>query len=605
MRLRSLAISLLLICPIFVYAANFAYERDIDFKAVRQETPIWIPLDAHALLERIQGYGIFDSHGNSVPMNQINESVNLLRDAVIDEVPAPAATLPMTRIKEMLDGNPETAFQPQTSKEVTFRFHFPIAVAPTNLVFQIASGRVEHIRVRIGKSAASLHDAFVGTPWGTDVVLSGELTNYMEVTLRTEQGVLRIAEAQLLVPSTKLLIRAQPNEHYVLRYGTHDVVKALDHTVFTDIHAEDAHLGPVRLMAGTPDIDHDGISDTLDNCPTISNSAQSDRDGDTIGDACDNAPSVPNTKQNDQDKDGIGDGQDNCPFTENPDQQDNDFNGIGWACDDADGDGVMNSKDNCVGLANADQRDLNHNGVGDLCEDDRDRDGVPAIVDNCKTTTNPDQSDQDRDGIGDLCDDCVLQYDPRQLDRNHDGVGDVCEQAIKKTALPDGDGDGIADEKDNCINVQNVDQSDRDGDGRGDRCDNCTTLQNADQQDSDHNGIGDTCTDSDGDSILDPYDNCIAYANPEQSDKNQNGIGDPCDDDDGDRIENARDNCPFDANQMQKDEDQDGIGNVCDHSDDRWSEQRPWLLYGSMTAIILALSGFGALILKKSSKLQG
>lgn len=602
MRHRSLLIALLFISPMVIHAASFAYERDIVFETIQEETPIWIPLDAHALVERMEGYEVFDADNNSVPVNQINETINLLKDAVIDQAPAAAATVPVTRIEDMIDGNPATVFQPITSKDVTFRFHFPIAITPTNLVYQIASGRVEHIRVRIGTSTASMHDAFVGTPRGTSVVLSGELTNYMEVTLQTEQGVLRIAEAQLLAPSSKLLIRAQPQEHYVLRYGSRDLVHKIDHSVFADIHAKNAHLGPVRLTTGTPDTDNDGISDTLDNCPTVVNPTQTDRDGDTIGDACDNAPSVPNTKQNDKDRDGIGDGQDNCPSVANPDQEDNDFNGIGWVCDDADGDGAMNSKDNCVGLSNANQRDLDNNGIGDLCEDDRDQDGVPAIIDNCKTTKNPDQMDQDRDGIGDVCDDCMYQYDPQQLDRNQDGIGDACAHVEEKTILHDDDGDGVPDSVDNCVSVRNADQKDDDGDGRGDRCDNCPTLQNADQRDSDHNGVGDVCTDSDGDSILDPYDNCIAYANLDQNDKNQNGIGDPCDDDDGDRVENARDNCPFDANRMQGDEDQDGVGNACDHSDDRWSEKRPWLLYGSMTAIIIALSGFGALIMKKSSK---
>ena len=99
------------------------------------------------------------------------------------------------------------------------------------------------------------------------------------------------------------------------------------------------------------DADGDGVPDTLDNCPQISNPDQKDTDGDGQGDACDSDDDndgVPDTadafpldknESRDTDGDGIGDNADNCPLTANPDQSDDDHDGIGNVCeppDDAD-----------------------------------------------------------------------------------------------------------------------------------------------------------------------------------------------------------------------------------------------------------------------------
>ncbi len=60
-------------------------------------------------------------------------------------------------------------------------------------------------------------------------------------------------------------------------------------------------------------------------------------------------------------------------------------------------------------------------------------------------------------------------------------------------APPDGDGDGVPDDADNCPSASNADQADADGDGRGDACDNCPTVANPNQADSDGDGVGDAC----------------------------------------------------------------------------------------------------------------
>jgi hypothetical protein len=56
-----------------------------------------------------------------------------------------------------------------------------------------------------------------------------------------------------------------------------------------------------------PDEDHDGVPDSIDNCPTVANADQVDGDGDKVGDVCDNCSAVSNPDQADLDGDKIGD----------------------------------------------------------------------------------------------------------------------------------------------------------------------------------------------------------------------------------------------------------------------------------------------------------
>lgn len=67
----------------------------------------------------------------------------------------------------------------------------------------------------------------------------------------------------------------------------------------------------------------DGVGDTCDLCPAVSNSDNRDIDRDGLADPCDD----------DDDGDGFLDGSDNCPEVHNPSQLDWDNNGIGFACD--------------------------------------------------------------------------------------------------------------------------------------------------------------------------------------------------------------------------------------------------------------------------------
>ena len=108
---------------------------------------------------------------------------------------------------------------------------------------------------------------------------------------------------------------------------------------------------------------------------------------------------------------------------------------------------------------------------------------------------------------------------------------------------PDGDGDGTADDIDNCVEDANADQLDSDGDSIGDACD----------------------PDDDNDKLLDGDDNCPLVKNPGQEDLDKDGVGDVCEEDiDEDGVPGVDDNCPLVANPDQTDLDGDGVGDACD-----------------------------------------
>lgn len=149
-----------------------------------------------------------------------------------------------------------------------------------------------------------------------------------------------------------------------------------------------------NFAAGLPpfssqtDTDNDGVIDTLDNCPFLSNADQLNTDSDALGDACDS----------DQDNDGVVNGNDIAPLDVMR-CQDLDAD----TCDDCaigvDGFGPATDAD----TAN-DGPDNENDGMCDAGDTDDDNDGVADVGDNCPFDHNPGQEDSNGNDVGDACD---------------------------------------------------------------------------------------------------------------------------------------------------------------------------------------------------------
>ncbi|MBI4209246.1 MAG: FG-GAP repeat protein [Deltaproteobacteria bacterium] len=367
---------------------------------------------------------------------------------------------------------------------------------------------------------------------------------------------------------------------------------------------------PSEPQAPPQDTDQDGVPDSQDNCPFISNNDQTDSDEDGLGDACDACPDDP---ENDLDQDGVCGDSDVCP--DGDDTLDTDEDGIPNGCDvcevddldDSDKDGICDSADICPdgddtvdtdgdgdpddcdpcpfdenndsdgdGVCDTDDIcelgddgvDVDGDGIPNACDvcivddrDDSDGDGMCDSVDICPG--GDDAVDADEDGIPDFCDLCPI--DPNN-DLDSDGICDS-QDPCPLDNPNDADGDGVCDTDDICPDGD--DAIDGDGDGVPDACDSCMGQPNPDQADSDQDGLGDLC------------DNCPWVSNwskPDpQRDTDGDGVGDACDlcsgndasgDSDGDGICDDSDNCPFVSNwskpDPQRDSDGDGAGNACD-----------------------------------------
>jgi hypothetical protein len=97
-------------------------------------------------------------------------------------------------------------------------------------------------------------------------------------------------------------------------------------------------LDETILVDEDADVDHDGVADALDNCPTAANPDQADGDGDGVGDACDacdHCMPCDRAVNHDEDGDKLDDACDNCPAIANANQANADADELGDVCDDS------------------------------------------------------------------------------------------------------------------------------------------------------------------------------------------------------------------------------------------------------------------------------
>ena len=153
---------------------------------------------------------------------------------------------------------------------------------------------------------------------------------------------------------------------------------------------------------------------------------------------------------------------------------------------------------------------------------------------------------------------------------------------------PDGDGDGIANNVDNCLDDANADQLDTDADGNGNVCDldddgdgvadssDAFPLDETETIDTDSDGTGNNAdTDDDGDGVSDSLDAYPLISLDGRTDTDSDGRPNECDaacielgmtadnDDDGDGVDDASDAFPLDASEST-DTDADGVGDNSD-----------------------------------------
>ncbi len=205
--------------------------------------------------------------------------------------------------------------------------------------------------------------------------------------------------------------------------------------------------------------------------------------------------------------------------TTDPNNPDTDGDGLRDGDEDADGNGRVTNTIGGTGTVGSGETDPNNPDTdGDGLQDGEEVNGTGASQG--VGTTDPLDTDTDDGGVDDGTEVMIDGTDPNLGDDDRvTGVdGGVTDDGGAPDTEPVDSGDGIPDPAD-----------DRDGDGIANENDNCPDVRNLDQSDIDNDAMGDACDDDlDGDGVPNEEDNCERIPNPDQKDLNDDDVGDKC-----------------------------------------------------------------------------
>lgn len=165
----------------------------------------------------------------------------------------------------------------------------------------------------------------------------------------------------------------------------------------------------------------------------------------TIATNADGAWGLDLSYERDYDLDAVTDSNDNCPSISNASQADFENDGTGDVCDsDDDNDSIADDTDNCPFIANQTQINTDGDSEGDPCDNDDDADGL-SDVEEAQLGTNPLLADTDGDGLSDS-EETQVGTNPLLMDTDGEGLSDGEEKQLgTNPLLADTDADGVSD----------------------------------------------------------------------------------------------------------------------------------------------------------------